>query len=290
MLQHVASGSAQLLRFPRDISGDTGVWLHELDKRPWSKVPLHQQDPSLLSSSQYSPPPPSHSYSIWFPSSSSSVPLPPSSQLHLPPLLRLCRALLSQRPQWTPAAVPNVRRLVDADVDADVLGLVDVDVDVDLKKRCPTGGCTGGPTTITAIIADVNAELGPIVADIEAAIAVSAGVSAKVDIKVVLALLVKIQVLLAAALADIKLCALVGGLVNTVLQVLVVVIRGCGGIHIDLQVCIRAIIVLCADILSVCIVALPAVKVLLAVLLKTVCITLGTLGAEIVALTQCLSL
>ncbi|KAF6752830.1 hypothetical protein DFP72DRAFT_441587 [Ephemerocybe angulata] len=209
-----------------------------------------------------------------------------------------------------PTAVPNVRRLVDADVDADVLGLIDVDVDVDLKKRCPTGGCTGGPTTITAIIADVNAELGPIVADIEAAIAVSAGVSAKVDIKVVLALLVKIQVLLAAALADIKvcisvhgllsltgailsavqLCALVGGLVNTVLQVLVVVIRGCGGIHIDLQVCIRAIIVLCADILSVCIVALPAVKVLLAVLLKTVCITLGTLGAEIVALTQCLSL
>ncbi|KAF5338605.1 hypothetical protein D9611_012787 [Ephemerocybe angulata] len=206
-------------------------------------------------------------------------------------------------------AVHDARHIVAS---VDVLNIVDVDAAVHLKKRCAKGGCTEGPkpTTIAAIIANVNAELGPIVADIEAIIAVSAGVSAKVDIKAVLALLVKIQVLLAAALSDIKvcisvngllsltgavlsavqLCALVDGLVNTVLQVLVVVIRGCGGIHVDLQVCIRAIILLCADILSVCIVALPAVKVLLAALLKTVCIILGTLGAEIVALTQCLSL
>ncbi|KAF5340268.1 hypothetical protein D9611_007821 [Ephemerocybe angulata] len=183
---------------------------------------------------------------------------------------------------------------------------------VDLDRRCATGGCPGGsePTSIAAIVADVDAQLGPIVADIKAAIAVSAGVTAKVDIKVILALLVKIQVLLAACLANIKvcisvhgvlsltgavlsavqLCALVGGLINTVLQVLVVVIRGCGGIHLDLQLCISAIIALCADILSVCIVALPSVKVLLAVLLKTVCITLGTLGAQIAVLTECLSL
>ncbi|KAF6753073.1 hypothetical protein DFP72DRAFT_1046876 [Ephemerocybe angulata] len=208
-------------------------------------------------------------------------------------------------PEAPAASVHDARHIVAS---VDVLDIVDVDAAVHLKKRCPTGGCTEGPkpTTIAAIIANVNAELGPIVANIEAVIAVSAGVSAKVDIKAVLALLVKIQVLLAAALSDIKvcisvngllsligavlsavqLCALVGGLVN----VLVVVIRGCGGIHIDLQVCIRAIILLCADILSVCIVALPAVKVLLAALLKAVCIILGTLGAEIVALTQCLSL
>ncbi|KAF6752843.1 hypothetical protein DFP72DRAFT_903761 [Ephemerocybe angulata] len=93
-----------------------------------------------------------------------------------------------------------------------------------------------------------------------------------------------------AVLSAVQLCALVGGLVNTVLQVLVVVIRGCGGIHVDLQVCISAIIALCADILSVCIVALPAVKVLLAALLKAVCLTLGSLGAQIVVLTECLSL
>ncbi|KAF6752854.1 hypothetical protein DFP72DRAFT_903803, partial [Ephemerocybe angulata] len=140
------------------------------------------------------------------------------------------------------------------------------------------GGCPGGsePTTIAAIVADVDAQLGPIVADIKAAIAVSAGVSAKVDIKIILALLVKIQVLLAACLANIKVCISVHGVLSltgavlsavqlcalTVLQVLVVEFT------VDLQLCISAIIALCADILSVCIVALPSVKVLLAVLLK----------------------
>ncbi|KAF5337890.1 hypothetical protein D9611_014773 [Ephemerocybe angulata] len=185
---------------------------------------------------------------------------------------------------------------------------------VDLKKRCLLGGCpTEGPkdhSTVSAILLDLNADIGPVVADIKAAIAASAGVSANINIQVILALLVKIKVLLTAALADIKvcisahgvlsltgsilsaieLCGLLGGLINIVLYVLLSIISACGGVHVELQVCISAIISLCADILSVCIVAVPTVKVLLATLLGAVCGLLGGLKVDISVLSVCLGL
>ncbi|KAF6751020.1 hypothetical protein DFP72DRAFT_1172631 [Ephemerocybe angulata] len=144
----------------------------------------------------------------------------------------------------------------------------------------------------------------------QAAISASAGVSANINIQVILALLVKIKVLLTAALADIKvcisahgvlsltgsilsaieLCGLLGGLINIVLYVLLSIISACGGVHVELQVCISAIISLCADILSVCIVAVPTVKVLLATLLGAVCGLLGGLKVDISVLNVCLGL